>query len=440
MRDGWTPESTWIEFDCGPYFAKHQHLDQNQITIYHRGYLAIDSGADYTDTESPHYLNYYRRTVAHNSILVYDPAEKFFWSDNLLPAANDGGQRMNSSRYWNTIRNPADWERTRDLWDLGTMRVVDYAPGQYHYALGDATRAYANDKVRSFTREVVYVPEQKTLFIFDRVVSANPSFRKAWLLHGVNPPSVDENSAEATPGAKEFQNAKNFRFAEGSGEIFVHALLPKDRVVIRRGGSGYEFYTPGDDQGGNWGTGENWPLEPAEGAPLPEDPKLRHMWKLFWGEDFEKVLTSNRKNVVPGAWRIEVSPAVPAEEDFFLHVCEIGDKGTTRRKRVELLEGVNLKGAAVEGGSVALFSSTGTINNTGEVSLPDLASKNLLITGLVPESVYELNFGGLNVTTSPSAVLPGVSAGTERVRTNGKGILRSERQPLSNLRLRIAKV
>jgi hypothetical protein len=440
MRDGWTPESTWIEFDCGPYFAKHQHLDQNQITIYHRGYLAIDSGADYTDTESPHYLNYYRRTVAHNSILVYDPAEKFFWSDNLLPASNDGGQRMNSSRYWNTIRNPADWERTRDLWDLGTMRVVDYAPGQYHYALGDATRAYANDKVRTFTREVVYVPEQKTLFIFDRVVSANPAFRKAWLLHGVNPPSVEENSAEVTPGVREFQNAKNFRFAEGSGEIFVHSLLPKDRVVIRRGGSGYEFYTPGDDQGGGWGTGENWPLDPAEGAPLPEDPKLRHMWKLFWGEDFEKILTSNRKNVVPGAWRIEVSPAVPAEEDFFLHVCEIGDKGTTRRKRVELLEGVNLKGAAVEGGSVVLFSSTGTINNTGEVSLPDLASKNLLITGLVPESVYELNFGGLNVSTSPSAVLPGVSAGTQRVRTNGKGILRSERQPLSNLRLRIAKV
>ena len=24
-------DSTWIEFDCGPYFAKHQHLDQNQF-------------------------------------------------------------------------------------------------------------------------------------------------------------------------------------------------------------------------------------------------------------------------------------------------------------------------------------------------------------------------------------------------------------------------
>jgi len=62
MRTGWKLDSTWIEFDCGPYLAKHQHLDQNQFTIFHNGYLAIDSGADYTETESPHYLNYYRRT------------------------------------------------------------------------------------------------------------------------------------------------------------------------------------------------------------------------------------------------------------------------------------------------------------------------------------------------------------------------------------------
>ena len=86
MRDGWKSDSTWIEFDCGPYLAKHQHLDQNQITIYHQGYLAIDSGADYTDSESPHYLNYYRRTVAHNTVLVYDPAEKFFWSHKFVGA------------------------------------------------------------------------------------------------------------------------------------------------------------------------------------------------------------------------------------------------------------------------------------------------------------------------------------------------------------------
>jgi heparin/heparan-sulfate lyase len=178
IRDGWKSDSTWIEFDCGPYLAKHQHLDQNQINIYHGGYLAIDSGADYTDSESPHYLNYYRRTVAHNTVLVYDQAEKFFWSENLMPAANDGGQRMDSSRYWNTIRSPQDFQRTRDVWDLGAMRVMDYVPEKYHYAMGDATHAYSREKLKRFTREIVYVPPQNLLFVFDRVTSANPAFRK----------------------------------------------------------------------------------------------------------------------------------------------------------------------------------------------------------------------------------------------------------------------
>ena len=287
MRDGWTPASTWVEFDCGPYLAKHQHLSQNQFTIYRGGYLAIDSGADYTETESPHYLNYFRRTVAHNSVLVYDPAEKFFWSDNVVPAVNDGGQRMNSARYWNTIRSRDDFERTRDLWDLGSMRVVDYVPGQYHYAMGDATRAYSSQKLRRFTREMVYVPGQGLLFIFDRVVSTNPAFHKAWLLHGVNVPSVDESDSQGAPGAIDFRNAKTFRFREGTGELFVHSLLPRGRVVTRRGGPGKEFYAPGDDHGGAWGSGENWPLDPPEGAPLPDDPKLRHMWKAFWGDDLQ---------------------------------------------------------------------------------------------------------------------------------------------------------
>jgi heparin/heparan-sulfate lyase len=440
MRDGWRPESTWIEFDCGGYFAKHQHLDQNQITIYRRGYLAIDSGADYTDTESPHYLNYYRRTVAHNSVLVYDPAEKFFWSDNLLVAANDGGQRMDSSRYWNSIRSREDWERTRDLWDFGSMRTIDYVPSQHHYAMGDASNAYSRDKVRRFTREILYVPSHGVLFVYDRVISKNPSFRKAWLLHGVNQPSVEQDGEPGTPAVREFRNAKTFRFGEGSGELLVHSLLPKERVIIRRGGKDHEFYTPGDDHGGGWGTGQNWPLEPPQGGPLPEDPKLRRMWKLFWGNDFNKILSSNRKQVVPGNWRIEVSPVVPAEEDFFLHVFEIGDTGKTGQRRAELLDGVNFQGAAFERGPVVLFSSASSQVSIGEVSLPDLSCESLIITGLRPDAVYELNFGGLNVSPSPTAVLPGVTAGTERVRSNSKGVLRIERRALGNLRLRVGRV
>ena len=148
-----------FEFNSGPYLAKHDHLDQNHFVIYHKGYLATESGADYTDTESPHYLNYYRRTIAHNSMLVYQPGEKFFWAENLWPAANDGGQRMDSSRYWNTVRSREDFERTRDLWATGHMEVTDYQRRRrIVYARGNATRAYQPSKMERFTREVAYTP------------------------------------------------------------------------------------------------------------------------------------------------------------------------------------------------------------------------------------------------------------------------------------------
>jgi hypothetical protein len=346
---------------------------------------------------------------------------------------------MDSSRYWNTIRNAKDWERTRDLWDLGTMRVVDYVPGQYHYALGDASNAYSREKLRSFTRELVYIPNNNVLFVFDRVVSTHPELKKSWLLHGVSTPRVDQDS-DTKAGTKDFPNANTFRFADGTGELLVHSLLPRQRTITRRGGPGNDFYCPGNEHGGAWGSGENWPLEPAEGASLPDDPRLLHMWKAFWGDDFTKILKSNRKNVVPGEWRIEVSPSRPAEEDLFLHVLEIGNQGTTGKKQTKLVDGVNFLGAAFEGGPMVLFGSAKTTISRGEASLPDLACSSLLITSLEPESVYEVSFSGLNVSDSPTATLPGVLKDVLHILTNDKGVLQIENQHLGNLRVRLAKI
>ena len=64
----------------------------------------------------------------------------------------------------------------------------------------------------------------------------------------------------------------------------------------------------------------------------------------------------------------------------------------------------------------------------------------MIITGLQPNSAYELNFGGLNVSSAANPVLPGVSAGTVRAASNNKGVLHIERNELSNLRLRIERI
>ncbi|MFN2532596.1 MAG: heparinase II/III family protein [Pyrinomonadaceae bacterium] len=396
MRDGFDPQSTWIEFNCGPYLAKHDHLDQNHFVIYHKGYLATESGADYTDTESPHYLNYYRRTIAHNSMLVYRPGEKFFWAENLWPAANDGGQRMDSSRYWNTVRSRDDFERTRDLWDTGRMELTDYLPGVYHYARGNATNAYQRSKMDRFIREIAYTPNNNVMIVFDRVRSTVPSFKKVWLLHGVSKPVIVSTSkgVDVGNGGMAYANASTFTYEDGQGRLRVHSLLPRERDVVIRGGPGWEFWTPGDEFGGEWGSGKDWPLDPAEGGPLPTDPYLRKMWKTFWGADFQKLLPSNRRAVVPAAWRVEVSPAQPAKEDLFLHVLEIGDKTDTRKPRVELVDGSNLIGAMVEGGTMVLFSTVNGTVTEGEVTIPDIETNDLLITGLTPNAKYELQMTG----------------------------------------------
>ena len=185
------------------------------------------------------------------------------------------------------------------------------------------------------------------------------------------------------------RDASVVTFEDGEGRLRVHALLPRERDVVVRGGPGWEFWTPGDEQGGGWGTGKNWPLDPPEGGPLPTDPYLKKMWLTFWGGDLNRLAPSNRRAVVPGAWRIEVSPRQAAREDVFLHALEIGDKGGPAR-RLEGIAGHHLAGAVVEGDAVVLFATDGGPLNEADATLPDVASHLLLIAGLEPRASYEL--------------------------------------------------
>jgi heparin/heparan-sulfate lyase len=430
FRNGWGPDATRIEFDCGPYLAKHQHLDRNHFTIYRKGHLAIDSGADYTDSESPHYLNYYRRTVAHNTMLIFDPKEDFFWSENLIEAANDGGQRMDSSRFWNTVRSREDWEKTRDLWDVGQLRIVDNFDGQsgmgsYHYALGDATRAYSPDKLRLFTRQLLYLPGMNVLVIFDVVVSTDPSFRKTWLLHGVNEPWIEGAGVSSSNGEEIFGNAGRFRFQDGESEMLVHTLLPLSHVTARRGGPGHEFWTPGDANGGAWGSGRNWPLEPAAGGPLPTDPTELAMWEKFYDNDIKRIKSSNRRNVIPGSWRVEVSPSQPQLKDHFLHLFEINDRGKTGRLNVEFLNGSGVAGVGCaltgEAGVAAVLPTQEARLNSVETTLPSFLCHTLWIGGLIPDQVYDLELAGSNLA-SGDAPAPGVPLVSQQVRANRHGV------------------
>jgi hypothetical protein len=434
MRSGWDPGATWIEFTCGPYFAKHDHLDTNQFTIFRKGHLALDTGADYTDTESPHYLNYYRRTIAHNTLLVYQPGETFFWGENLWPAANDGGQRMDSSRFWNSVRSLEDWARTRDLWARGRMEAYAARPGAYTYARGNGTASYQPSKMRRFVRDMLWLERADVLFVSDDVRAADASFRKAWLLHGVSAPVVEGGDVplrDIGQGGTSWPKATTATFEEGGGRLRVHAILPQAREVIVRGGPGWEFWTPGDEKGGSWGSGVNWPLDPAEGGPLPPDPTLRQMWKTFWGADLDRLSPSNRRAVVPGGWRLEVRPALAAEDDRFLHALEIGDRGSATL-RIERVYGHTLAGAVVDQHGAVLFVTSPAPPAEAEATLPDVAAPMLVLAGLEANGSYEVQM------TANAA--PGSPVGRVMVRASDAGVARVDLTDRRNVRIRLRRM
>jgi heparin/heparan-sulfate lyase len=288
--------------------------------------------------------------------------------------------------------------------------------------------------VDRFTRELVYLPRASVLVVFDRVKSKDPSYRKAWLLHGADEPRVEApgKGVSVGSGGTSYRNAITATFEAGEGRLRVHTLLPREREVIARGGPGFEFWTPGDAKGGAWGSGQNWPLDPPEGGPLPPDPYLVKMWKTFWGGDLDHLSPSNRRAVVPGGWRIEVSPAAPALEDVFLNVLEIGDRAEGTPRRVAAVEGHGLTGASMENASAVLFANGDGPVTEGEATLPAIATKALLLTGLEPRAPYEVQL--------TSGFAPGAPVWRQRGEAGDEGTLRFEWDVKQEVRLRLQRL
>jgi hypothetical protein len=281
-RTGWDADSVIAEMKVNEYnFNNHQHLDAGAFQIWYKGALAIDSGL-YEGTDGGyggnHDVNYNKRTIAHNSLLVYDPSEVFQRSTRTM--RNDGGQKF-----------PAGWREPRSLESMKT----DYRTGAvlgrgfgpdpkrpaYTYLKGDITRAYSA-KVREVQRSFVFLnlggPVRAVLAVFDRVVSSDPAFRKFWLLHAMEEPRIDGQTVTVAPRSRGW-----------TGKLVDRVLLPEGAAVASVGGPGKEF----------WVFGENFPNRPRGG-----DPSTYEL----------------------GDWRVEVTPAgAPAASDLFLNVIEIMD-------------------------------------------------------------------------------------------------------------------
>jgi hypothetical protein len=88
MRDGWTRESNYLLFDCGPHGSLacgHAHADALSIDVAARGRTVLVDPGTYTYTGSKELRDWFRRSQAHNTVSIdgessSDPAGAFSWN------------------------------------------------------------------------------------------------------------------------------------------------------------------------------------------------------------------------------------------------------------------------------------------------------------------------------------------------------------------------
>jgi len=277
-------DGTIAALKCSPiYLHNHCHRDQNQITIYHKGDQAIDSG-NYDGYETPHWYNYYIRTVAHNTIVVRDPDETFVSRGK--SHANDGGQRFINEPDWAPRR--IECLKSEAFKDGRIAAWRDSEKDGFAYVCGDASPCYDPQKLKKFLRHCVFVLDWPhagavSLFIVDELELSKP-LTPQFLLHTVNEPRVE--------GMRVSSSHLN-------GRLTAHVLLPNAAKIEKIGGAGSEFISDG----------QNYPL-----AGKPSGPMF------------------------PGEWRIEVAPPNPVTSMKFVTVLNPADADAPAEAAPQLRE------------------------------------------------------------------------------------------------------
>ncbi|MBM4039915.1 MAG: hypothetical protein FJ290_15530 [Planctomycetes bacterium] len=360
MRSDWTPEATYALFRCGRFGEIDGHWGRNNADNLHfiinkRGVLAADTGAVHSLNNAalafagsqpqgesrPHLTEYARQTVAHNSITVgREPIVHVDWRGNpTRDVVRRGGQSPIQDKSW--------WK----LWGLPERkpgdrpfregRIVAYETSPFFdYAAGDATHSYPPTRVKSITRQFVYL-RPDTFVVFDRVEAAEPGLETIWNLHALYQPAWNgkaEPDASLPPekqfvlsddGKEQLPNPKpGGRFAHTGGDtftiddnwqgmqgrLFAKLLLPAEdaRTVRTIGGAWHEFEVDGINYG---------PTEATYG-------------KHKGGQN-----PHNRENTIGvEGWRIELSPKDNPASASFLVVLFATDQKSGKLPPIERVE------------------------------------------------------------------------------------------------------
>ena len=279
-RSSWDSTATMVTFFNSPSKkAAHEHRDNNSFAIFKNAPLLIDAG-HYDSYASSHYRNYYERTIAHNSICVFDSTETYSTSGHTV--SNDGGQIQSATLMnYNDIFLP---ENQKGQW-------IQFASGtDYEYNIADAQLSYDTTKLDFFRRRLLYVKPNKVI-VLDHVHLKNTESNQrdiSWIAHFANKPSVSGSIINTiVSGHIDTYNGNIYTAKNGNGSIAIKTLLPDSSTTTLIGGTGYEY----------WVDSANY-------------PPLYNPDTTFY---------------TPGNWRIEVRPTLLTDTVVYLHTIDIGD-------------------------------------------------------------------------------------------------------------------
>jgi hypothetical protein len=336
IREGWDESGVMLTFLAGDHFVDHQHFDKGAFTIYHRGALAIDSGA-YDRMYGPHHSQYATRTVAHNAPLVFDPEQPV--PPDFQP---DGGQRVlrgfQHHARWDAFLehresehlDAADLVRAEAAWaprlepaaaaHVGQADSSAAAPfARYAVAQAELAGAYG-PAVRRLRRTLAYWPAAGIVLVDDDFTTAKP-LDVAFQLHtqapilalgsvGVASTVAVAAAATAAPGDTQLGAIDSWvatcsdsldlgsREILYDGRLFLRTIAPREHRARRIGGKGFQWWVNGADR------------RPANNEKPPRES---------------------------GAWRIEVHPAAPAARQHLTHAFLIADPAVPKMPEAEAL-------------------------------------------------------------------------------------------------------
>ncbi len=398
LRGGWPdgaddldPRVTVLNFRCGDFFAYHQHLDQNSFTLYRSAPLLLDSGVYSGNGTSNHDANYYIRTIAHNTLVVYNKNEDFK-RVRYNASSNDGGQRA----VYPATRAPRSVEqyrKDRKYYDTCDMtRFIDR--GEYVYLSGDGAKAYNSSyyaqswdtgmknnipKVKAFNRELVYLRSSPRspndyVVLYDRVEVTRPEFSGSntkLLFHLQEKPSIPSRGRLISAGETLYPGAVRASAINGEGKLMLYSLLPKSHNLRVVGGRGKKAY---------WVFGKNY------------------NWHWKGDENSPNGIETNFEKTPYGQWRIEVEPADNKLAHNFLTVLFPTESDNRRAPKVQLIQDETFDGVMIHdesGSRMVLFARnpSGSGMAPREIEFPverDTPNKRVILAGLKPGARYAL--------------------------------------------------